>query len=60
MVNEKYKSKVSDLIKLAKQKGLIKKYSDFCDTDEAEEYALSGDEVICYTSKKGEKSDEEI
>ena len=38
-----------------------KKYSEFCDTDEAKEYALSKEEVIYYTSKvKGAQSDEEI
>lgn len=61
MVNTDYKKRASNLVEMAKKKGLIKKYSEFCDTDEAKEYALSKEEVIYYTSKvKGAQSDEEI
>ncbi len=61
MVNVDYKNKSAALVKMAKEKGLIKKYSDFCNTTEAKKYALSKEEVIYYTSKaKGEKSDEKI
>ena len=56
MVNADYRKKASELVKTAKEKGLIKKYSDFCKTDEAKDYALSKEEVIYYTSKlKGAK-----
>ena len=56
MVSENYRKQASELVKLAKEKGLITKYSDFCNTDEAKKYALSKKEVIHYTSKlKGEK-----
>lgn len=56
MVNSDYKKRAAELVKKAQQKGLIKKYSDFCDTKESKEYALSEKEVIYYTSKiKGAK-----
>jgi len=61
MVDKDYRKKASNLVKLAKEKGLIKKYADFCDTEEAKKYALSKEEVVYYTSKvKGEKEDEGI
>lgn len=61
MVNATYKEKASRLVKMAKEKGLLKKYADFCKTDEAKKYALSKDEVIYYTSMvEGAKSDEKI
>ncbi len=46
-----YRKKVHSLVKLASEKGLIKKYADFCDTDEARKYALSEEEVTYYTSE---------
>ena len=56
MVNADYRKRASELVKVAKEKGLIKKYSDFCKTKEAKEYAPSKEEVIYYTSKvKGAK-----
>ena len=55
MVNNLYKSKVTDLIKKSKEKGLIKTYSEFCKTKKGEESELSKDEIIYYTSmNKGE------
>lgn len=55
MVNNLYKSRVSALILKAKQKGLVKSYSQFCETKEGKETALSKDEVNYYTSRsKGE------
>ena len=55
MVNNLYKEKVTSLIARAKQKGAIKSYSQFCETNRAKENALSKDEIIYYTSKdKGE------
>ena len=53
MVSADYRKRASELLKKAHQKGLIKKYSDFCDTKEAKEYSLSKEEVIYYTSKAG-------
>lgn len=55
MVNNLYNSKVADLIKKSKEKGLIKTYSEFCKTKKGEESELSKDEIIYYTSmNKGE------
>ncbi len=51
MVNNLYKSKVTDLIAKAKKKGLVKKYSDFSETNEGKETALTEDEIIYYTSR---------
>lgn len=56
MVSSDYKKRASELVRKAQQKGLIKKYSDFCNTKESKEYALSKEDVIYYTSKaKGEQ-----
>lgn len=61
MVNADYKKKASELVKVAKEKGLIKKYAEFCGTDQGKKYALPKEEVIYYTSMvKGAKSDEKI
>ena len=61
MVSADYKKRAFELVKAAKQKGLIRKYSEFCNTKESKVYALSEEEVIYYTSKAGgEKSDEKI
>ena len=51
MVSADYKKRASELVKTAREKGLITKYSDWCKTKEAKKYALSKDEVIYYTSK---------
>ena len=56
MVSSDYKKRASELVKAAKEKGLIKKYSDFCKTKDSKEYALSEEEVIYYTSKEKERS----
>ena len=55
MVNNLYKTKVSEVIEKAKKKGLIKKYSEFCETEEGKKSALTKEEIIYYTSRnKGE------
>lgn len=55
MINKLYKTKVSELIKKAKEKEAIKEYSKFCDTKKGKETALSEEEIIYYTSQiKGE------
>lgn len=55
MVSTDYRKKAAEAVIKAKQKGLIKKYSDFCNTREAKEYSLSKEDIIYYTSKaKGE------
>ncbi len=50
MITKNYKKRASELVKIAKEKGLITKYSDFCNTKKSKEYSLSEDEVIYYTS----------
>lgn len=55
MVNNLYKTKVSEVIEKAKKKGLIKTYSEFCETEEGKKSALTKEEIIYYTSRnKGE------
>lgn len=55
MVNNLYKNRVSKLIANAKEKGLIKKYEEFSESEEGKNLALSKEEVDYYTSKrKGE------
>ena len=51
MITKNYKKRASELVKIAKEKGLITKYSDFCNTKKSKEYSLSEDEVIYYTSR---------
>lgn len=51
MDNEKYKLKVQELIKISKEKGLIKIYEEFLETDQAKEYTLTEEEVNYYTLK---------
>lgn len=45
------KLKFEELIEESKEKGLIKTYSEFLETEEAKEYALTEEEVNYYTSK---------
>lgn len=55
MVKESYKERAKNLTKIAKEKGLIKTYDDFCKTDIAKKTALSKKEIAYYTSiDKGE------
>lgn len=55
MVSNLYKEKVSSVVAEAKKRGLIKSYSDWCETKEAKDYALTKDETAYYISrKKGE------
>lgn len=55
MDNEKYKLKVQELIRKSREKGLIKTYDEFLETDEAKEYALAEEEVQYYISKHNEE-----
>lgn len=50
MNKDNYKLKVKELIQKSKEKGLIKTYEEFLETDEAKEYALVQEEVEYYTS----------
>ena len=56
MVNNSYKAKVTDLISKAKEKGLVKSYSQFCQTKDAKQTSLSKDEVNYYTSQNKEEN----
>lgn len=51
MIDEKLKERASNLVERAKKKGLIRTYDEFCETKEAEESALSEEDIIYYTSK---------
>ena len=55
MIDENKKNKASSLVEKAKKKGLVKNYDEFIETKESEEYALSEEEIIYYTSKNEEK-----
>mgnify|MGYP004595818073 CR=1 FL=1 len=52
MVDINYKNKSTKLVKIAKKRGMIKKYSEFCNTKEAKEYALSKEEITQYGQLK--------
>lgn len=43
------KEKAHKLVEISKQKGLIKNYCDWCNTEEAKEYAISEKEIRYYT-----------
>jgi len=55
MIDDNTKVKAKDLVEKAKKKGLVKNYDEFAETNEAQEYALSEEEIIYYTSKNEEK-----
>jgi len=48
MVNESYKKRVRNLIKFAKEKDKVTKYSEFVNSQLAEEMKLTEDEVEYY------------
>lgn len=50
MINNDYKSKISNIINTAKEKGLIKTYSEFCNTEESNLLSLAEEDVVYYTS----------
>ena len=51
MSNKKYKEKVRIIIEEAEEKGLIKTYSEFLETEGADTYALSEEESTYYISQ---------
>ena len=55
MVKEVYKKRANYLVKIAKEKGKVIKYKDFCKTKEAKETALTKEEITHYISKKEEE-----
>lgn len=50
MNKESYKTKVKKLIKKSKEKGLLKTYEEFLETEESKKYAMVQEEVEYYTS----------
>ena len=46
------KEKAHRLVEISKEKGLIKNYSDWCETEEAKEYAISEEESKYYNNRK--------
>jgi len=51
MISDILKNKAHTLIEIARAQDMVVKYSDWCNTDEAEEYALSDNEVEQYKNK---------
>ena len=54
MVNDSYKNKAKLIVSRAKEKGLVKDYSEFCKTPVSKKNTLSSKEVSSYTSKRKE------
>lgn len=50
MINNDYKLKISNIIDIAKKKGLVKTYSEFCDTESSNLLSLAEEEIVYYTS----------
>ena len=50
MDNNTYKKQIDELINTARNKGLIKTYSEFCETENSKLFALQEEEVLYYTS----------
>lgn len=55
MNNNDYKEKVSKIILKAQKNGLVKKYSDFCNTKEGKQNKLTKKEIIYYNLKRRKK-----
>lgn len=53
MVNNFYKFRVTNLIVKAREKGLVKSYSQFCETECGKKKLLAKDEINYYTSIEG-------
>ncbi len=52
MENKEYKAKVSKVIEKAREKGAIKKYSEFIKEKDAQEYNLLKEEVEYYETQE--------
>jgi len=55
MVDKSCNVEKIDIVKMARAKGKIVKYADFCKTKLAKETTLTEDEVAYYTSLEREK-----
>lgn len=52
MVNKECKDLAHDLVRKAKEKGLITKYSDFCKTELSNEFAIDDEKIEHYKEIK--------
>lgn len=50
MVSDVYKKKVKDIVNKAKDKGLIRTYSEFCETEDLNILNVAEEEAVYYTS----------
>ena len=50
MASDVYKKKVEEIINKAKDKGLVKTYAEFCETEDANNFFVSEEEAVYYTS----------
>ena len=55
MASDVYKKKVEEIINKAKDKGLVKTYSEFCKTEDPDVFSVAEEEAVYYTSKNEEK-----
>lgn len=58
MVNDSYKAKAKALVERAREKGTIKTYEQFCETELSKTSRLSEDEVKYYTFNRKKKNSE--
>lgn len=49
MASDIYKKKIKEIINIAKDKGLVKTYSEFCETEDSKNFCVSEEEAIYYT-----------
>jgi len=50
MASDVYKEKVEEIINKAKDKGLVKTYTEFCETEDAEIFSVKEEDAVYYTS----------
>lgn len=50
MASDVYKKRVKEIINKAKDKGLIKTYTEFCETEDAKSFCVTEEEAVYYTS----------
>lgn len=53
MLSLKLQEKARIIVEIARAQGMITKYNDWCNTDEAKEYALDGPSVEYYNKYNG-------
>lgn len=47
--NNRFEEKTKDIIKLAKQKGVIKSYETFCEENDSKSYSLLQEDIEYYS-----------